>query len=255
MKLTVVGCAPAYSTKPDRSSSCYLVEQDDTTIALDLGQGSFSQLWRYTSPARITAVVISHMHADHNVDLIPLRHWARYGNHHNGPALFGPTDLRRRFSEFQVPYSEPSVHTDFFSDLKGAVLDEGSFSVGGLRIEAQHVAHIPDSYAFRVSAADGSTGPGLVYSGDCGEPDDLLPLIQPRDVLLCEAGYGVTRDSPGIHLTAGEAASVAERSGAARLILTHVHDHANDEPLVNAAREVYRGTVDLAEPGMQLDIS
>jgi ribonuclease BN (tRNA processing enzyme) len=255
VKLTIVGCAPAYSTKPDRSSSCYLVEHAGTTLVLDMGQGSFAQLWRYTSPAKATAVVISHMHADHNVDLIPLRHWARYGNHGDGPPIFGPADLRYRFSEFQTPYSEPSKQRDFFEDLKGGVLEEGSFSVGDLRIEAHHVTHIPDSYAFRVSAGDGSTGPGLVYSGDCGEPDDLLPLVQPGDVLLCEAGYGVVRDSPGIHLTAGEAASVAERSAAARLILTHVHDRANAQPLLDAARAEFAGVVDLAEPGMKLDIS
>ena len=254
MKLTVVGCAPAYSTEPGRSSSCYLVDLGETTIALDMGQGSFAELWRYTSPANVAAVVISHMHADHNVDLIPLRHWARYGHQGAGPALFGPTDLRRRFAEFQVPYSEPSVHTDFFSDLQGGVLEMGTFAIGGLRVEARHVTHIPDSFAFRVSSSDAS-GPGLVYSGDCGVPEDLLPLVKPGDTLLCEAGYGVVRSSPGIHLTAGEAASVAQRSGAARMILTHVHERANAQPLLDAARREYGGEVGLAAPGLTLDIS
>lgn len=253
MKLTVVGCAPAYSTKPDRSSSSYLVEHGDTALVLDMGQGSFSELWRYKSPAKIAAVVISHMHADHNVDLIPLRYWARYGNRGYGPALFGPTDLRTRFSDFQMSYGEPTALTDFFADLKGGVLKEGSFAVGDLRIEARHVTHIPDSFAFRITSGDGS-GPGLVYSGDCGEPDDLLPLVKPTDILLCEAGFGVVRDAPGIHLTAGEAASVAKRGAAGRLILTHVHDRADEEPLVKAARKEFDGEISLAAPGMKLDI-
>ena len=47
---------------------------------LDFGQGAFSQLWRYRSPADVMAIFISHLHADHNVDLIPLRHWVRYAN-------------------------------------------------------------------------------------------------------------------------------------------------------------------------------
>jgi ribonuclease BN (tRNA processing enzyme) len=253
MRLTIVGCAPAYSTRPDRSSSCYLVEHGDTALVLDMGQGSFSELWRYKSPAKISAVVISHMHADHNVDLVPLRHWARYGNRGYGPALFGPTDLRRRFSEFQMPYSEPSALTDFLSDLKGDALKEGSFAVGDLRIEARHVTHIPDSFAFRLTSGDGS-GPGLVYSGDCGEPDDLLPLVKPGDVLLCEAGFGVVRDAPGIHLTAGEAGSVAKRGAVSRLILTHVHDRADPQPLVRAAHKEFDGDISLAEPGMTVDI-
>ena len=253
MKVTVVGCAAAYSTDPDRSSSSYLVEDGETRILLDLGQGSFAQLWRYTSPAKVAAVVISHMHADHNVDLIPLRHWTRYGNRGYGPALFGPTDLRRRFSEFQQPYSEPGLPPDFLADLKGNALTPGSFAVGDLRIEARHVTHIPDSFAFRVSAAAGH-GPGVVYSGDCGEPDDLLPLVREGDVLLCEAGFGVVRDSPGIHLTAGEAGGVAARTGAARLVLTHFHDRAGRDALIAAAAKEFNGPVDLAQPGMTLNI-
>jgi ribonuclease BN (tRNA processing enzyme) len=251
--LTIVGSAPAYATKPDRSSSCYLVEEADTQVLLDLGQGSFAEVWRYTSPAKITAVVISHMHADHNVDLVALRHWARYGHGGAGPALFGPKDLRPRYAEFQMSYSEPSPHRDFFADLSGAVLDEGEFVVGDLRIEAQRVTHIPDSFAFRVSAV-GASEPGIVYSGDCGAADDLLPLVKGGDVLLCEAGDGVVRDSPGVHLTAGEAGSVAQRAGAARLILTHVHDRAGAGPLITAAGKEFGGPIDLAEPGMRVDI-
>lgn len=253
MKITVVGCAPAYSTKPDHSSSSYLVEEGDTRILLDLGQGSFAQLWRYTSPAKVAAVVISHMHADHNVDLVPLRHWARYGHKGVGPAVYGPADLRPRYADFQMAYSEPSPLKDFFADLAGGALAEGEFAIGDLRIEARHVTHIPDSFAFRVSAAAGN-GPGIVYSGDCGVPDDLLPLVRPGDALLCEAGFGIVRDAPGIHLTAGEAGSVAQRTGSARLVLTHYHDRAGTAALLAAASKEYRGAVDLAEPGMTLNI-
>jgi ribonuclease BN (tRNA processing enzyme) len=253
VKLTVIGCAPAYATRPDRSSSSYLVEHGDTAIVLDMGQGAFSELWRYRSPSKVAAVLISHMHADHNVDLIALRQWTRYGNRGYGPALFGPTDLRVRFSEFQMRYGEALPTLDFFADLKGGVLKEGSFAVGDLHVEARHVTHIPDSFAFRVTTGTGS-GPGLVYSGDCGVPDDLLPLVKPGDVLVCEAGFGVKRDTAGIHLTAGEAASVAQRTQAGRLILTHVHDRARGEPILNAARESFSGDIKMAEPGLALDI-
>ena len=123
---------------------------------LDFGQGAFSQLWRYRSPAEVTAVVISHMHADHNVDLIPLRHWVRYENGGRGPELHGPADLRRRFDEFQA---EP----DFLADMGGEPLSPGSLRVGGLTIEARRVTHIPDSFAFRVSVAGGGPSGHRVF--------------------------------------------------------------------------------------------
>ncbi len=246
MKLTVVGCASAFTSQPGQSSSCYLVEHGSTSILLDLGQGSFSGLWRHQSPARIAAIVISHMHADHNVDLIPLRQWVRYRNRGYGPALFGPSDLRARLGAFQA---DP----EFLSDLAGESLQPRSMLIGDLRVEAGRVTHIPDSFAFRVTPADGK-GPGLVYSGDCGVPDDLLPLIRPSDTLLCEAGWGLTREVPGIHLTAAEAASVAKRGAAGRLILTHIHDGTDRAAVLQAATSVFGGPSELAEPGMTVDI-
>ena len=85
------------------------------------------------------------------------------------------------------------------------------------------MTHIPDSYAFRISTGD---GPGLVYSGDCGVADDLLPLVRPGDVLLCEAAFGARPADSPIHLTSAAAASVAARTGASRLILTHMQDQS-----------------------------
>ena len=245
MKLTVVGPASAYSSKPGRSSSCYLVEHNETALLLDLGQGSFNELWRHRSPATVAAVFITHMHADHNVDLVPLRHWVKFANKGFGPALFGPTDLRPRYNAFQA---DP----DFFGDLTGGMLDIGTTSVGDLTIEAARVTHIPDSFAFRVSIGDGA---GLVYSGDCGVPDDLLPLIRPFDTFLCEAGFGVRREAPGIHLTAGEAGSVATRTQVSRLVLTHILDRANADETLAAARDEFGGDVDLAQPGMTIELS
>ena len=246
MKLTVIGSAPAYTSQPCRSSSCYLVEHEGTQIVLDFGQGSFSELRRYRDPSTVSAVAISHLHADHCVDLIPLRHFVRFERGGHGPLLYAPAQLRSRFEAFQAT-------GNFFGDLDGGALDAGTFRVGDLNIEAARVAHIPDSFAFRVVPAD-DDGPGLVYSGDCGIADDLLPLIRPGDVLLSEAAFGTERDTPGIHLTAAEAASVADRGSAARLILTHVLDRNDRPPMLEAARSGFSGGIEFAEPGMTVDI-
>ena len=246
MRLTVVGSAPAYTSHAGRASSCYLVEHGSTAIVLDFGQGAFSHLWRYRSPGEVTAIFISHLHADHNVDLIPLRHWVRYENHAAGPALFAPAELRARIGGYQA---DP----EFLSDLRGEPLTEDTFSVRELSVEARHVTHIPDSFGFRVSAAAGE-GPGLVYSGDCGVADDLLPLIRPGDTLLSEAALGADPSEGGAHLTAAEAARVAQLGGAARLILTHILDSRDVSAARAAAAAVFDGPLLVAEPGLQLDI-
>src|SRR5262245_3402563 len=79
LTLTVIGCAPAWSTDPSRPSSCYLVETGDDAMVLDLGQGSFAALAQVRPPETLAAVVISHLHPDHHVDLVALRHYLAFG--------------------------------------------------------------------------------------------------------------------------------------------------------------------------------
>lgn len=246
MRLTVVGCAPAWSKAPGRASSSYLVTHGSTAILLDLGQGAFAETWRYTSFTDVAAVAISHMHADHNVDLIPLRHWVKFENRGYGPALYGPSELRRRIGDFQA---DP----DFLADLHGEALGPRTFAVGDLRIEAAPVTHIPDSWAFRIAAASGD-GAGLVYSGDCAVADDLLPLVRAGDTLLCEAAFGAGVSEARIHLTAAEAAGVAARGGASRLILTHLQEGRSESAARAAAEQVLEREVEVARAGLTLDI-
>jgi ribonuclease BN (tRNA processing enzyme) len=252
VKLTVVGCAPAYTARSGRASSCYLVEHGSTRVALDFGLGAFAELWRYTSPTELTGIAISHLHADHNVDLIPLRHWVKFENDGRGPTLHAPADLRQRLADYQQipdPRSKPS----FLDDFAGDALAVGSFAVGDLLIEAKHVTHIADSFAFRVSVADGD-GSGLVYSGDCAVADDLLPLIRPGDTLLCEAAFGSGPSDAPIHLNAAEAAGAALRGDASRLVLTHILDKGDEAGSVAIASGVFSGAVEAAQPGLTLDI-
>jgi ribonuclease BN (tRNA processing enzyme) len=246
MRLTVVGCAPAYTQRVGRASSCYLVEHDGGAVLLDMGQGSFSALAQHRDVRRIDGVLISHLHADHLVDLVPLRHFLAYESPETQIRLRGPLELRQRFDAFQA---EP----DFLHGLPGEPLAPDSFELAGLSVEAALVTHIPHSFAFRLAPRDGS-GPGLVYSGDCAEPRDLLPLVRAGDTLLSEAAFGVGPGAGGMHMTAAQAAWAAAETGAARLVLTHILDR-NDEPAAQeAAAEVFEAELLVARPGLALDI-
>ena len=189
-------------------------------------------------------MLISHLHADHLVDLIPLRHYLRYEAGAPSLAVHGPAELRARMDAFQAG-------TDFLSPLAGDALRPGTFELAGFEVEARHVTHIADSFAFRVALPGG--GPGLVYSGDCGVAADLLPLVRPGDTLLCEAALGTDDVAPGgMHLTAGQAAAAAARSGAARLVLTHVLDAYPRHAVLASAQAAFSGEVVLARPGLEV---
>ena len=211
---------------------------------LDLGQGSLGALFGHREPSSVQAVVISHMHADHHVDLIPLRHHLRYQfERPRSIGLHVPDALRRRYDAF---CGEP----DFLGDLVGPDLVAGVREIGPFNVQTHPVLHSEHSYAFRITAQDDPAAPGLVYSGDCGRAEDLLPLIHEGDTVLCEAFWSTQPPQAGAnHLTATQAADVAQRGRASRLVLTHILESHDPAAALEVAGRVFRGPVSLAEPG------
>ena len=98
--------------------------------------------------------------------------------------------------------------------------------------------------------------PGLVYSGDCGRAEDLDPLIRPRDTLLCEVSFGPGPTVSGAeHLDGPAVGSLAARTGAGRVLLTHLLMGHDRDATVDSVRAVYDGgPVDLVDPGFETTI-
>jgi len=226
-----------------------MVEIGEEALLLDLGQGSLGSVFPHRDPATITAIVVSHMHGDHHVDLIPLRNLLYY--HYGEPRSIGlhvPDELRRRYEAF---LDEPG----FLDILVGPELVEGTREIGPFIVQAHPVTHSLHSYAFRVTDTADPDSPGLVYSGDCGRADDLLPLIHEGDTVLCEAFWSTLEPIPSAyHLSAAQAADVAKRGGAAHLILTHILDSYDPQAALRVASEVFPGPVQLAEPELVVHI-
>jgi ribonuclease BN (tRNA processing enzyme) len=249
VKLTVLGAAAAWTMRRGYPSSCYLVEIGSEAILLDLGQGALGSVFPHRDPSTLRAVVISHMHADHHVDLVPLRNLLRFG--YAEPRRVGlhpPAGLRQRYDLF-------TGEAGFLDDLAGADVTEGIWRIGPFSVEARPVTHSEQSHAFRVSDPSEPGAPGLVYSGDCGRASDLLPLIHEGDTVLCEAFWSTRSPEPGAnHLSAAEAADVARRGGAAHLILTHILEAHDPAAALRAAQAVFGDAVQLAEPGLVVAI-
>lgn len=249
LKLTILGSSAAWSERLCTPSSCYMLEIGEEAMLLDLGQGALAGVYQHRDPSTLTAIVVSHMHGDHHVDLIPLRNMLYY--HFGEPRSVGlhlPAELRSRYDAFMG-------EEGFFDHMPGHDVFAGSWPVGPFTVEARPVQHSENSHAFRVTDSKDGAGPGLVYSGDCGRADDLLPLIHEGDTLLCEAFWS-TREpiASANHLSAAQAADLAIRGGAERLILTHVLDDYDRPAALEEAKALFPGPVALAEPGMTFDV-
>src|SRR6478609_3192777 len=77
MRLTVLGKSPSWQDA-DGACSGYLLEDGETCVLVDCGNGVFSKLRRYRDYGAVDAVVISHLHADHFLDLVPFSYALTY---------------------------------------------------------------------------------------------------------------------------------------------------------------------------------
>jgi len=252
MSLTVLG-ASAATQNPGGACSSYLVRGEGSALALDMGSGAFARLQGHIAPAEVDAVVISHMHADHVLDLIPYRYYLAFSASGQGrprrprrPRLLLPPgghETLRGISKLQDP--SPAFFADVFDveEYDPAL----PLTVGGLTITFYPMHHIPHTYGMRVVAVSGSTG-ALAYSADSGPCQGLLDVARDADLFLCENANAEDSAYP-LHLTPRQAATYARDAGARRLLLTHRWRVYGLDDAARAAAEVFGGPVSIAREG------
>jgi ribonuclease BN (tRNA processing enzyme) len=245
--LDVLGAGPAYTDRLGSAGAAYLVRSGDTSVVLDLGQGAFPRLATLVEPSSVDAIFVSHLHPDHFIDLIALRHYLRWQFH--PPRRVRVVAADGLVDRLDALHDEPGFTA---ASLAVAPLAEGTTTVDGIAVDALRVTHTGDSFAFRVTAGD---GPGLVYSGDCGRAADLEPLIRAGDTVLCEVSFG-----PGpvpanaAHLDGPAVGELAAQTSPGRVLLTHLQMGFDPVTTIAAVRRAYGGPVDLVEPGDRFTI-
>ncbi len=235
MRLTVVGCAGS-APAPSSPASCYLVEHDGYRLVLDLGNGAFGPLQNHVDPSAVDAVFLSHLHADHCLDVVPYVVWHRYSGRSTGVRvpLYAPVDAERRLALAYDP--EGDGITDVFDFVP---VGPGSFEVGPFAVTLARTAHPVECYAIRLTAG----GRSLVYTGDTGPCDRVVELARGADVLLAEAAHPPGPGLPeGLHLTGRQAGEHAAAAGVGRLLLTHVPSWVDEIGQLFAASQVFSET-------------
>lgn len=249
LRLSVLGAGPAYTDRPGSTGACYLVTVGGTRILLDLGQGSFPRIFEHLRAEDLDAVVISHLHPDHYIDLVPFRHYLRYE--------FRPPRRMRVLAPAALAPRLDALHAwrGFCAEaLDITTLGEGPHRIGDLTVQGRLVTHTDESYAIRVGPAGGA-GPGLVYSGDCGRAEDIAPLIRPGDSLLAEVSFGTGPVPAGAqHLDGPSVGRLAAATGVSRALLTHLQMGNEPEATVASCRAEYAGPVEMVWPGTDLDL-
>ncbi|MBW8171840.1 MBL fold metallo-hydrolase [Ornithinimicrobium sp. Arc0846-15] len=248
MELTVIGCSGSVAG-PDGPASCYLLraEQDGRwwQIVLDLGSGALGGLQRHIDPLTLDAVVLSHLHPDHCLDLTGLHvMWTHHPVMHPLGRLpvYGPTGTAERLARAHGVDAAKPVEDAF--DVR-AVSCRQEFRVGPFSVLPILVNHPVTAFGYRVTCA----GATVAYTGDTDACPELSPLMADADLVLADSAFVEGRESAsGVHLSGRRAAQAAVAAGGVqRLMLTHIPPWTNPDVCRAEAAEVWPGEVEVAE--------
>jgi ribonuclease BN (tRNA processing enzyme) len=248
MRLTVLGKSPAWQ---DAGGACsgYLVEAEGCRLLLDCGPGVFGKLRAAVDYRAVDAVVLSHLHADHVLDLVPFGSGLRFGpGAPRRPALHVPPGGALKLADLTEGASMGRDHLEQAFELR-EYDPHAPLVIGPFELRLREVPHFVPVFAMDVRAG----GARFTYGADCGPNEALCELAAGTPLLIAEATLPEP-DPDGGHLSAREAGEHGRRAQAARLMVTHFTDELGETATREAAEAGFGRPVELAREGLVLEL-
>ncbi len=213
-----------------------------------MGSGALANMREHLDYDRIGHIVISHMHADHFADIIPLRY----------ALLYGPRKRERKVELWLPPDGDAMLRNlcnAFADEGQGDFLDKvfdvkvydpsDTVRLGNAEVSFCVTRHYIPTYALRYKNDDVV----IAYSADTAPEDTVARHAEGATMFLCEATLLPNEVEHGMrgHCSALEAAQMAHRAGCHHLLLTHYPSEATQEDLIAHARMAFNGRVTVAD--------
>ena len=263
MRITVLGKSPAWQ---DAGGACsgYLVEEGDTVVLLDCGNGVFAKLRQVVDYVDVDAIVVSHLHADHFFDLVPFASALTYAPRQQPvpvdrragtstparPALHVPPGAADAFRQVCAGGGMPAEHVESAFVLREyAASDE--LVIGPLRVRFLRVPHFVATHAIEIAGPSGR----MTFGADHAPSQELVDFAAGTDLLLLEATLPrPERDGVRGHLTPAEAGEHGARAKAGHLVLTHISDELDLGWARDQAAAQFAGRVEIAAEGAVFEV-
>lgn len=251
MQITILGKSPSWA---DTGGACsgYLLESAETKLLIDCGSGVFGKLRERIDYAEIDAIVISHFHGDHCLDLMPFAYALTYSPRWSPsspaprPKLFVPTGGGEVLCNIAATLGPGEAIVDAF-DVSEYEPDDVA-EIGDVELRFCPVPHFIPTFAISATAA-GEEG-RFTFGADCGPNQELIDFAQGSDLLLIESTLRAGDDAePRGHLTPTEAGEHGRAANVGQLVLTHISDELDQALSVAEASEAFGGEVTLASEG------
>jgi len=238
--VTVLGSSGSYAA-PDNPCTGFLVQADGVSVLLDCGPGTLEALQQHVPLDRLSAIVCTHCHPDHWVELPVIRNALRYYLGIDGVPVYTTAATWRMADAI---WSDGGESPTF---VRSVITSGDVWQLGPLTFTSARTQHPVETLAVRIDAPDGS----MIFSADTGPAWGLESLGAPVDLAVHEAtvlhaGRGRV---DGVHCSAREAGEAARRAGARRLVLTHLEPGSDPAAFEAEAAAAYGAPVHAARPG------
>jgi ribonuclease BN (tRNA processing enzyme) len=247
MRLTVLGAGDAFGSG-GRLHTCFAVEAAGRTVLLDCGATALPAMRRYgVDPARIDAVVLSHLHGDHFGGLPFLLLEAQFVSRRSAPLLIaGPPGAAARIDAALDVFFPGARQAPWRFDWRVVEIVPGEATSlldwDVLTTEVVHGSGAP-STGVRLSAG----GCVLAYSGDTEWTEALVPLADGADLFVVEC-YSPDKAVTG-HMSWPDLERQLPRLAARRIMVTHLN-----AGMIAAAERAMAAGLLVAEEGLVLTV-
>lgn len=276
MRLTLLGTGcPSVSTR--RYGAAQLAERGDTRLLIDCGSGVTQRLAEAGARvAAIDALLITHLHSDHIVDLWQVLVSGWHQGRRRPLRVIAPPGFGRHVAAIEAAWQperaqrlafERRPNPEGFAFAVEEIEAGSRLAIGDIEVEAVPVDHRPVEPAFGFVLRGG--GAVAALSGDTRPCPALIEAARGCDLLVHEvfAHFAMppiagVRDPATIaavasyHTLSTDVGEVARAAGAGLLALTHiVPPEADPAALLADARRRFAGPMIVGEDLLSIDVA
>ncbi|WP_459195483.1 MBL fold metallo-hydrolase [Wukongibacter baidiensis] len=263
-----------------RACASTLIQYKGNYFLVDMGNGAQDRLEEAgINLGSIETLMFTHHHLDHNEEYfaVAIKGWLKGRSHLNLIGTPGTKDLHEFLVSFYKEDMEyraskkPSWSWDGMASNVDIMEVSGdkSFELNGVTITTTKVPHSIHTQAYRFDAEDES----IVISGDLTYSENLIKLAKDADVLVMDSGAVIKKSAVGFnsqsqksenakkkrknnsdnaHASLEEVATMAQKAGVKKLVLTHIGGNIDKEAEINEISKIYTGEVIVGEDLMEV---
>ena len=242
LKITVLGCSGSYASAGGACTG-FLVQSPKANVWLDAGPGTLANLQTHIDLSDLTAIVLTHEHADHWLELPVVYNAIRHY------ILCGPIPVYGTKGTLKLANDMcESIEESFLCEI---IEDGDSRFIGDQCWHWSRTQHYVETLACRVDVEDSS----FVFTADTGPEWNAKSLGDRVDLMIAESTFLSERENEEIlHLSARQAGLLASNARAEKLVLSHLAPGESESAHLEEAQSVFSGPISLASVGKHYEV-